>query len=69
MKTSGKTVVNYNSFDVAKFICSIMVVIIHVYPFGVQETPNIFSHINFTLQNGLCRIAVPLFFVFSGFFL
>lgn len=60
---------NYNSFDLAKFICSILVVIIHVPPFGKQESTNIFSYLNFVLQSGLCRMAVPLFFVFSGFFL
>ena len=60
---------NYNSFDIAKFICSILVVMIHVVPFGTQETTNVFSYANFFLKSGLCRIAVPLFFMFSGFFL
>lgn len=60
---------NFNSFDVAKFICSVLVVMIHVAPFGVQETTNVFSHMNYLLRQGLCRMAVPLFFVFSGFFL
>lgn len=60
---------NYNSIDVAKFICSILVVMIHIAPFGKQESNSFFWYVNFMLQNGICRVAVPLFFVFSGFFL
>ena len=65
----NKEIKNFNSFDLAKFVCAILVVMIHIEPFGVQKTNNIFSNINFFLQDGLCRIAVPLFFIFSGFFL
>ncbi len=67
MPDGGKT--SYNSFDLAKFICSVMVVMVHVAPFGVQEGTNVFSFLNTVLQKGLCRMAVPLFFILSGFFL
>lgn len=60
---------NFNSFDIAKFVCSILVVIIHTAPFGEHETTNVFSYVGFFVQQGLCRLAVPLFFIFSGFFL
>ena len=42
---------------------------IHVAPFGWQSSTNIFAYLNFGLCQGLCRIAVPLFFIFNGFFL
>lgn len=61
--------VYYNSFDMAKLICSILVVMIHIAPFGQQTDTNILTYMNFGLRQCLCRIAVPLFFVFNGFFL
>lgn len=67
MISTNKT--NFNSFDIAKFICSIFVVMIHVAPFGTQESANIFSCLNLVFRHGICRVAVPLFFVLSGFFL
>ncbi len=60
---------NFNSFDLSKFVASILVVMIHIAPFGSQQTQNVYSQMNFLLKNGICRIAVPLFFIFSGFFL
>jgi len=60
---------SYNSFDIAKLICSVLVVIIHIPLFGVQNEPNTFYYLNFALKNCICRIAVPIFFVFSGFLL
>ena len=63
------TTVKYNSIDMAKLICSILVVMIHIAPFGIQTSTNILSYLNFGLSQCLCRIAVPLFFIFNGFFL
>lgn len=59
----------YNSIDLAKFICSILVVMIHCAPFGSTETVNIITYLNFIIQHYLARIAVPFFFVASGFLL
>ena len=59
----------YNSFDIAKLICSGIVVMLHVDYFIQQTNTNILSQINFCLSQSLCRIAVPLFFIFNGFFL
>lgn len=59
---------NLNGIDLIKFFCALLVFIIHVPPFrgnisGVGQT------INFYLQHYLGRIAVPFYFVCSGFFL
>ena len=60
---------NYNSIDLAKFVCAILVVMIHVAPFDVAENSGVLFSLNFLFKQSICRIAVPLFFVFSGFFL
>jgi serine/alanine racemase len=52
-----------------KFFCSILVVMIHFAPFGVQEDLTVFNCLNHFLQGYLTRIAVPFFFVCTGFFL
>ncbi len=54
---------NYAALDYLKFICSILVVIIHTTPlidFGTKAN-------NYSV-NFLPRIAVPLFFMISGYF-
>lgn len=53
----------YPSLDLMKFICSILVVMIHLTPFGEYE------FLNFVIHNYVARIAVPYFFVTSGFLL
>ena len=57
---------NYNSIDLAKFIFSILVIMIHIRPFGNSSNAYI---INYILRQCLARIAVPFYFVASGFFL
>ncbi|QOR65478.1 acyltransferase [Cytobacillus suaedae] len=55
---------NNNAVDVMKFICAILVVIIHVPPlFSYNETAN------FILVDIISRMAVPFFFVCAGYFL
>lgn len=63
-----RQVENYNSFDLAKFICSILVVMIHAPLFGNAEGSSVFYYVNFLLNQGIARVAVPLFFIISGFF-
>lgn len=58
----------YNAVDLTKFICAILVVSIHVMPFGPSDNP-ISSFGNFFFYNCYSRMAVPIFFVASGFFL
>lgn len=57
----------YNAIDLAKFICAIFVVAIHVAPFGSNGS-SICMLFNYAIQQWLARAAVPFFFVASGFF-
>lgn len=57
---------NYNAVDLTRFIGSIFVVMIHVPPLGGTQVADTISYF---LQNYFGRIAVPFFFVMSGFFL
>lgn len=59
---------NYNGIDLVKFLCAIMVFIIHVRPFP-EQLSSFTDNFNFYLQHCLCSIAVPFFFICSGFFL
>ena len=59
----------YNAIDLAKFVCAILVVMIHVAPFGNATSHSLFAYFNFGIQNYFARIAVPFFFVSSGFLL
>lgn len=56
----------YNAIDVTKFICSILVVAIHVSPLGFGDNMGL---ANYVIQQYIARIAVPFFFIASGFFL
>lgn len=50
------------SLDVAKFVCALLVIIIHTRPFsGLSDI------IDFYLVDVIARIAVPLFFALSGY--
>lgn len=60
---------NYNAIDLAKFICSILVIAIHVSVFGASKEADTVFYINFVIKNWLARIAVPFFFVTSGYLL
>lgn len=46
-KTDSQT---YCAIDLAKFVCSILVVMIHTAPFGISEAGGIFSSLNFGVQ-------------------
>lgn len=52
------------AIDVFKFICAILVVIIHVSPFKELN-----EQLYFFLNNVCTRIAVPFFFVCTGYFI
>lgn len=51
----------YNAVDLARFICAILVVSIHVAPFGAADD-RLVSLLNYVIQNWLARIAAPIFF-------
>ena len=55
--------VRQSSLDVIKFFAAFMVVYIH---YGTVETGT--YHVISHLIEGLCRVAVPLFFMISGYF-
>ena len=59
-----KTKENFNSFDITKFILSILIIGIHARPF--YKLSNI---MNTLFSNGICRMAVPIFFLISGYLL
>ena len=56
----------YGAVDIIKFICAIFVIAIHVSPFGYNGT---LGRINYFCVGFLAKIAVPFFFIASGFFL
>lgn len=55
---------NYNTIDICKFVCSLLVVMIHVSLFS----PELYEWNQF-INNTIARLAVPFFFVAVGFFL
>lgn len=59
---------NYNAVDLAKFTCSILVVVIHVTPFAGATGP-VAAELNFLIQHCVARVAVPFFFIMSAYFL
>ncbi len=55
---------NYNGIDLFKFIFAVIVVMIHAKPFAdISET------VNWFISNSLFNLAVPFFFMASGFLL
>lgn len=60
----------FNGIDLVKFICAYMVCSIHIEPINIGAgDPWYFTTINFWIQQYFCRLAVPFFFVTSGFLL
>lgn len=54
----------YGGIDVIKFFCALAVVVIHTEPFA-----DICGILNSVTVNSVCRVAVPFFFMSSGFLL
>lgn len=61
MKTKHKL---YNGINLLKFVCANLIIIIHVLPFGSNQK---YETINFIFQNFIARIAMPIFFISTGF--
>ena len=60
---------NYDTVDFLKILCAILVLMIHIPLFGYSPSRKVLEGVNFVVQNCFARIAVPFFFVASGFFL
>lgn len=54
----------YETIDLIKYICSILVIVIHTSPGLPYSRP-----LNFALINIIGRVAVPFFFVANGYFM
>ena len=59
----------YPAVDIAKLLCAVLIVMIHVPPFGSANATPLAQAGNFFLRFYLGRIAVPFFFISAGFFL
>ena len=59
MKTKENNM-DYKAIDIMKLICAILIVLIHTNPFYGTE-------LSFIINNNIARIAVPLFFITSGY--
>lgn len=59
----------YPAVDAAKLICAVLIVAIHVPPFGKDASAPLAAAGNFFFRFYLGRIAVPFFFLTAGFFL
>lgn len=59
---------NNNGIDLVKFICAYLVVSIHIAPFP-HDLFGIGTALNFYFQQTICRLAVPFYFIASGYFL
>ena len=58
----------YGGIDVLRFLCAILIIMIHVVPLGSSQDRAVLL-LNHALRNVLARAAVPFFFMCSGFFL
>lgn len=56
--------VNYKNLDIARYICAIVVIIVHLGTFK-----NISPDVNYFFNNIVSRICVPLFIFITGFFI
>ncbi len=59
---------NFNCIDLVKFICAILVCIIHIGIFASSES-KLAGYADFLAKHAICRIAVPFYFVTAGFLL
>ena len=57
----------YNGIDVFKLLCAFLIIVLHIKPFHTDYLG--FDHLNYWIQNCVCRIAVPFYFTASGFLL
>lgn len=59
---------NFNSIDLVKFVCAFLICMVHI-KFFVPDSFKYANFFNSAIQNYLCRLAVPFYFVVAGFLL
>lgn len=55
--------INYKNLDILKYICAILIIILHMRPFL-----NFSSELDLAFNNIITRICVPIFFLITGYF-
>lgn len=55
--------IHYSNLDILKFICSILIIILHLRPFLDYS-----DQLDLTFNNIITRTCVPIFFVITGYF-
>lgn len=53
--------INYSNLDFLKYLCAIIILILHLRPFQAYCHP-----LDFAFNNSISRICVPLFFLLRG---
>lgn len=57
---------SFGMIDVIKLVCALLVIVVHVPPMGNTSVPAL-QMVNYVTQQGIARIAVPFYFVCTGF--
>lgn len=55
--------INYSNLDILKYICAILIIVLHLRPFL-----NVSNELDLAFNNIITRICVPIFFLITGFF-
>lgn len=55
--------INYDNLDILKYICAVLIVILHMRPFL-----NFSNQLDLVFNNIITRVCVPTFFVITGYF-
>lgn len=63
-KNHDNNIINYKNIDILKYICAILIIILHLRPF--QEFSN---ELDLAFNNIITRICVPMFFLITGYFI
>ena len=62
-KNHNNHVVNYENIDILKYICAILIIILHLRPFQSFS-----DQLDLAFNNIITRICVPMFFLITGYF-
>lgn len=65
----GEDAAQINAIDLTKFILAFFVIAIHISPLGNTEGSTFIGWVDFFLRDCIARVAVPFFFIASGYFL